>query len=188
LVGDYSVEGEGDMSWARILKVNSGTVMLRTAGEADGFTLEGQLECSEGFRVYFRQVQYSQARAEAAGIVTGCATAEIEGTARIEARGLSLPPQPPQTTTFLGFCQQLLVEGARLPDHYTFYADLYLGPEGRLLPVVINDTYHPRSFVEFAHTGAQPFVLIRHRAQDSYPGRDELESACTVRWPTPGTE
>lgn len=176
------------MSWAKFLKVNSGTVMLRAAGEADRLTLEGQLECSQGFRVYFRQVEYSHVRAEYAGIPTGCGTAEIEGTARLEARGLMSQRQPPQPTTFLDLCQQLLVEGERIFPHYKFGADLILGPKGRLLPVDIDDLHHPRSFVEFAHTEGEPFVLIRHRAQDSYPGRDELESACKARWPTLGTE
>lgn len=176
------------MSWGKVLKVNSGTVMLRAAGKGDGYTLEGQLECSAGFRVYFRQVGYSQVRAEFAGIPVGCGTAEIEGTARLEARVLWSQRQPPQPTTFLDLCQQLLVEGERLSYHYKFGADLILGPKGRLLPVDIDDLHHPRSFVEFAHTEGEPFVLIRHTAQDSYPGRDELESACKARWPTLGTE
>ena len=176
------------MSWGQVLKVNSGTVMLRAASEADGYTLEGQLECSKGFRVYFRQVEYSQARAEYAGIPVGVGTAEIEGTARLEVRGTPPQPRPPQPTTFLDLCQELLVEGVRPAVHYKFGADLILRPEGHLLPVGIDDLNHPRSFVEFAHTAGEPFVLIRHRAQDSYPGRDELESACKARWPTLGTE
>ena len=176
------------MSWTRVLKVNSGTVMLRAAEEADGYTLEGQLECSKGFRVYFQEAQYSPARAEAAGIEAGCGIAEFEGTVRLEARGLGSQQWPPQPNTFLDLCQELLVEGVRPAVHYKFGADLILRPEGRLLPVGIDDLNHPRSFVEFAHTGGEPFVLIRHRAQDSYPGRDELESAYKARWPTLGTE
>jgi hypothetical protein len=182
------MKGEGEMSWARVLTVNSGTVMLRATDEADEHTLEGELECSEGFRVYFRQVEYSQARAEYAAILVGIGTTVIKGTARLEARGLRSEQWPPQPPTFLDLCQELLVEGARLPNRYKFGADMFVETEGRLLPVGIDDINHPRSFVEFAHTGAEPFVLIRHRAQDSYPGRDELERACKARWPTLGTE
>jgi hypothetical protein len=175
------------MSWAKLLKVNGGTVMLRGTRQADGYTLQGQLECSEGFRVYFRQVGYSPTRAQYAGIAIGRGTAEIEGTARLEARGLWAQAEPPQPSTFLEMCQELLVEGARPPKQYKFGADLILGPKGRLLPVDIESLHHPRSFVEFAHTEGEPFVLIRHRGQYSYPGRDELQSACMARWPTLGT-
>jgi hypothetical protein len=162
-------------------------MMLGANDHADRYTLEGQLECSEGFRVYFRQVGYSQTRVKNIGIPAGRGIADLTGTVRLEPRGTWWQSKP-QPTTFLALCQQLLLEGTSRTNRYKFGADLILEANGRPLPVDIESIHHPRSFVEFAHTEGEPFVLIRHRAQDSYPGRDELETACKERWPTLLTE
>jgi len=175
------------MSWVQQLDVSSGEARLNPGEQSDTYTVEGVLRCkepaiesAEQFLVGFRKVDHS---IQLAG-ERQTRSFEVHGVhIQLMRRHPYLQRQSPQPTNFLSLCQRLLRPLRQEGDEwygYEFWAHLNL-VDLQAETFTVTDAGHPDSAVEFAHI-VQPYVLVRHRGQDSFPSAEDLMGEFENRW------